>query len=307
MGGLSTSAFIIVVSFAFLGLAIFLIFMASKSALEDSRLIRQRLEGRPEEDTGGTLFVNAKTLENFAAHLTLPSDEEMTKIRFELSRAGFYGNSVVKSYYALRLICLIVPQFLILGLWGFISAKLGVEGTVLLACVLTFIGFMGPVMFVRWRQNKRLIMVQNGFPDMMDLLVACIEAGLGLNAALMRVAHEIGRRYPPLKINLDLLNLELRAGRARNEAMMNFSNRLNLEEARALAVMMRQSEEMGSSLGTALRTFSEDMRHKRMMRAEEKAMSLGAKLTVPLIVFIFPTIMIMLMLPAGQRLIAGLT
>jgi len=88
--------------------------------------------------------------------------------------------------------------------------------------------------------------------------------------------------------------------------MEHFAQRVNIEEARALAVILRQSEEMGSSLGKALRTFSEDMRHKRMMTAEEKAMALSAKLTVPLIIFIFPAIMGMLLLPAGIRFSQGL-
>ena len=98
------------------------------------------------------------------------------------------------------------------------------------------------------------------------------------------------------------MNLELRAGRERHQAMMNFAERIGLEEAKALSVMLRQAEEMGSSIGVALRTFSDDMRTKRMLLAEEKAMALSAKLTVPLIVFIFPTLMIMLLLPAGIRL-----
>lgn len=87
---------------------------------------------------------------------------------------------------------------------------------------------------------------------------------------------------------------------------MNFAERVDLPEAKAMAVMLRQSEEMGSSLGTALRTFSEEMRHKRMMTAEEKAMALPAKLTVPLILFIFPAILVMLLLPAGVRVTEGL-
>jgi len=87
---------------------------------------------------------------------------------------------------------------------------------------------------------------------------------------------------------------------------MNFAERINLDEAKALAVMLKQAEDMGSSMGLALRTFSEDMRSKRMLKAEEKAMALSAKLTVPLILFIFPTLMVMLLLPAGLRIAQGL-
>jgi len=186
--------------------------------------------------------------------------------------------------------------------WGLLWANIGPRGTVFVSGFLAIIGLLGPNMFIRWKQKRRTLRCKEGFPDMMDLMVACIEAGLGLDAALIRVSHELGGRYPALKVNLEIMNLELRAGRERHQAMMNFAERIGLEEAKALAIMLRQAEEMGSSMGVALRTFSDDMRTKRMLLAEEKAMALSAKLTVPLIVFIFPTLMIMLLLPAGIRL-----
>ena len=102
------------------------------------------------------------------------------------------------------------------------------------------------------------------------------------------------------------MNRELRAGRSRHEALVNFAGRVNLEEARALATMLKQAEDMGSSMGQALRTFSEEMRSKRMLVAEEKAMGLSAILTVPLMIFIFPTLMVILLLPAGIRLSSAL-
>jgi len=172
----------------------------------------------------------------------------------------------------------------------------------LFAMILGLLGLLAPNFILRKMQAKRTDSCRDGFPDMMDLLVACIEAGMGMDAAFMRVSNEIGHRYPPLKVNLDLMNLELRAGRSRHEALMNFSDRINLDESRALATMLKQAEDMGSSLGQALRTFSEEMRSKRMLVAEEKAMGLSAKLTIPLMIFIFPTLMVILLLPAGLRL-----
>lgn len=141
---------------------------------------------------------------------------------------------------------------------------------------------------------------------MMDLLVACLESGLGLDAALLRVSEEIKGRHPVLHTNLEIMNLEIRTGRLRHDAMMNFANRINLDAAKALTLMLKQAEDMGSSIGKALRVFSEDMRAKRMLIAEEKAMALSAKLTVPLILFIFPTIMAILLVPASLRIMAGI-
>jgi len=241
-------------------------------------------------------------LEKMGGHLTLPDAQEISKIRFQLAQAGYYDAGSVKVFFAIRLLAIIVPQVLFLIYWRFGAPDMTPKNMVLIAVIIGLLGIMGPGFFLKRKQTQRTDQSREGFPDMMDLLVACIEAGMGMDAAFMRVGNELGRRYPALKVNLDLMNLELRAGRSRHEALVNFSDRINLEESRALATMLKQAEDMGSSLGQALRTFSEEMRSKRMLRAEEKAMALSAKLTVPLMIFIFPTLMVILLMPAGLRI-----
>ena len=135
-----------------------------------------------------------------------------------------------------------------------------------------------------------------------EMLVASVEAGLSLDAAVNRVTDELHRRYPDLADHLRVLTLELRAGRSRKDAWVAFAERLGLEEARSLATMLRQAEEMGTSLGETLAVFSDDMRMKRMLRAEEKAMALPAKMMLPLILFVFPCLIGVLMLPAIYRI-----
>lgn len=304
---LNANNLVISLSLIFTILAFILIFLAVREAWQDHRLIKKRLKGNWSDKNTGTILRTNKAFDNFANHLTLPDEEEISKIRARLARAGFYGTSSVKYYYAIRILAIVVPLLIFLTSWGFFQIQLEPARIALICVGLILGGLMAPTFFVGWRENAQTQVNRNGFPDMMDLLVACIEAGLGMNAALLRVADEIGGRYPPLKINLDLLNLELRAGRERNQGMMNFANRVNLEEAKALAVMIRQSEEMGSSLGKSLRSFSDEMRNKRKMRAEEKAMALPAKMTVPLILFIFPAIIAMLMTPAAIRVMEGLS
>ena len=303
MSSTFTNALTIVVALAFLAISVGLIFIASRNAFDHNRQITRRLAsggGSDIEDIG----IKRKNglLSRMGDHLTLPDAEEITRIRADLSRAGYYDETAVKSFYAIRVVCLFGPQLILMLYWGLLWANMGPTGTIVTSGALAILGLIGPNTFIRWKQKQRTLRCKEGFPDMMDLMVACIEAGLGLDAALIRVSHELGGRYPALKVNLEIMNLELRAGRERHQAMMNFADRIGLEEAKALAVMLRQAEEMGSSIGVALRTFSDDMRTKRMLLAEEKAMALSAKLTVPLIVFIFPTLMIMLLLPAGIRL-----
>ncbi|MBL4852995.1 MAG: type II secretion system F family protein [Robiginitomaculum sp.] len=238
----------------------------------------------------------------FGQHLTLPGPEEISRIRFNLSQAGFYTVKSIPTFYAVRLVSLLLPQFVLLIYWGLFANDMATKTLIQISVALIIVGLFAPNLYLRHRIKKRKMQARDGFPDMMDLLLACIEAGLGLDAALNNVSKELGKRFPVIQVNLDLLNLELMAGRTRSEAFKNFAERLGLEEAAALNIMLKQSEEMGSSLGQALRTFSEEMRSKRMLRAEEKAMSLPAKMTVPLILFIFPTILLMLFLPAGVRL-----
>ena len=282
-----------------------LVFIAVKTALDEARQTGRRLAPAGKADAPDKPSA-ASAFSKFADRITLPDEKEISRMRYLLSQAGFFSPRAVQVFYAIRVLAIIVPQLILVASWGIISHDFPPNTLLIASVCLGAVGLFGPQMVVKHLKKRRTQSCKDGFPDMMDLLVACIEAGLGLDAALARVAGELERRYPPLKTGLDLMNLELRAGRERHEALKNFADRLDLEEAKALAIMLKQSEEMGSSLGEALRTFSDEMRNKRMLLAEEKALALSAKLTVPLIVFIFPTIMVMLLLPAGIRLAQGL-
>jgi tight adherence protein C len=162
-------------------------------------------------------------------------------------------------------------------------------------------GYLSPKLYLDRRIARRREEHRAGFPDFMDLLVVCADAGLAIEAALDRVGRELADSYPSLSANIYMTTLEIRAGRTMSEALEHFADRLGLEEARSFATLLQQSEELGSSLTDALRVYSDDMRHKRMSIAEEKAYSLPAKLSVPLIVCIFPVIIIVILLPVYVR------
>ncbi|MEE9346743.1 MAG: type II secretion system F family protein [Robiginitomaculum sp.] len=298
-----SSEYKISIAVAFFAVSMVLVFLSVYGALFSQNRLDRRLvvnDGPKEPVARKGLFAK------FASQITLPDEKEITRIRYLLSQAGFFSDNAVNIFYAIRVLAIIMPQMILFAFWGVLSSQFTPQTLTLLSVTLGFLGLLGPPIVVGKIKARRTLLAKDGFPDMMDLLLACIEAGLGLDAALLRVANELALRYPPLKSGLDLMNLELRAGRERHEALKNFAERLDLEEAKALAIMLRQSEEMGSGLGASLRTFSEEMRAKRMLLAEEKALALSAKLTIPLIIFIFPTILAMLILPAGIRLAAGL-
>jgi tight adherence protein C len=300
------NALTIVISMVFLFISLVLVAVAIRSAISHHSNIERRLAGGTLQDSGVVSEKKQGILSKLGHHLTLPSPENISRIRFQLSQAGFFSPTAVQIYHAARVVCFFVPQFIFLVCLPKLALITDVKMILMLFVAIIILSLYAPMLYIRKRTANRREECRNGFPDMMDLLIACVEAGLGMNAALARVGHEIGRRYPTLRVNLDIMNLELRAGQDMNTAMLNFSTRVDLEEARSLAIMLKQAEEMGAGVGRTLRTFADEMRIKRMMKAEEKAMALSAKLTVPLILFIFPTILCMILLPVGIRIMEGM-
>ncbi|MBS0332771.1 MAG: type II secretion system F family protein [Proteobacteria bacterium] len=227
---------------------------------------------------------------------------KLSVLRSRLMQAGFYNREAPVIYLGVRAAALAAATLGVILILPLVAGgKAGMLG-ILAASVLAGLAILGPDRVLAMRRTKREREYADGFPDLLDLLVASVEAGLSLDAAVTRVTDELARRYPNLTVHLRFLVLELRAGKSRKEAWSAFADRLGIDDARQLATMLRQAEEMGTSLGETLTVFSQDMRAKRMLRAEEKALALSAKLTVPLIVFIFPCLLGSLMLPAAARL-----
>lgn len=228
---------------------------------------------------------------------------KVSLLRSRLMQAGFYSREAPVIFLGIKAAAVAAATLaVVLTLPMLLAKKGGNMGGLALAVVVSLVALYGPEWVLKHRKTSREREYSEGFPDLLDLLVASVEAGLSLDAAVSRVTEELERRYPTLTVHLRFLVLELRAGRARKDAWSAFADRLGIDDARALATMLRQAEDMGTSLGDTLSVFSTDMRQKRMLRAEEKALGLSAKLTVPLILFIFPALLGALMLPAIARL-----
>ncbi|GGB55782.1 type II secretion system F family protein [Henriciella pelagia] len=269
------------------------------------RQVSERLKGDvPRSNRAGYPQKPRNSLiEMLGRRFTDPNSQETTRIRHRLMQAGYYSKSAPYLYIGIRFVCLVAPQLALVGAWPIIDEHMPKNGLIMASGALAVLGFVAPSFLLDKKIAQREAQYREGFPDMMDLMVACVEAGLSLDGAVQRVAEELVQRYPNLADHLKIMNLETRAGRARIEAWKNFADRLGLEEARSLATMLRQSEELGTSVGDTLRTFATDMRERRMLYAEEKALALPAKLVVPLILFVFPSLLTVLMLPAVVRLI----
>jgi tight adherence protein C len=230
---------------------------------------------------------------------TFASGNEKQKrlLRRQLVQAGFYDARAVPVFFAARVALAIVLAFGALVVLPFL--KDGMAGTKLWlwAAGLGIAGYMAPSVYLKRRIKQRAIAHRLGFPDFMDLMVVCAEAGLSMEASIDRIARELVDGHPSLAENLYMVSLEMRAGRSFTDALEGLGERLGIEEANMLATLLQQSAELGTSLSQSLRVYSDEMRNKRMARAEEKAYALPAKLVVPLTLFVFPVLIATLMFP----------
>ena len=225
-------------------------------------------------------------------------------LRRRMVQAGIYNPRAIAMFFVARTalaVGLAVAAFIALPLVAEVSAS--IQWLAVLAAGL--LGYVAPSIYLDRRIAGRRNEHRAGFPDFMDLLVVCADSGLSMEAALERVGRELGDSYPSLCANLHMTNLEIRAGRTMTEALDHLGDRLGLEEARSFATLIQQSAELGSSITDALRVYSDDMRHKRLSRAEEKAYALPAKLTIPMMLCIFPVLFVVILLPVIVRLSTG--
>ncbi len=227
-----------------------------------------------------------------------------SKLRQELLRSGFFHPNAINYYIFARLGLVVAFPLLAyvftVALMGQASAiaKLG------LVVVMTSVAILGPDAYLSRRQRILRDQYATAFPDLLDLMVVCIDAGLSLEAALDRISREVIKKHRALGMNLLMMGAETRAGRGMIDALGSFADRLGLDEARSFVATLRQSVELGSDVSDALRAFSDEMRDKRLLRAEERANKLPVKMVLPLGICIFPVILMVVLLPIIVRLSA---
>lgn len=238
--------------------------------------------------------------------LSLPAEGwGESQIRLKFLRAGFRQSDAPRIYYVIKsLLVLVVPVLVWLGLWLFKPAWPSSQ-MALVTLLTAAAGYYGPDVFLQWRTQTRRDTLQRGLPDLVDLLVVALESGMGLDAAITRVSKELARSHALLAEEFYLAGLEVRAGAGRMTALKNLALRMNLDDLNGLVTMLNQSERFGTSLGEALRVQSEVMRLKRGQRAEEIAAKIPVKMLFPLIFFIFPSIMVVLIGPGWMQISAA--
>lgn len=230
-------------------------------------------------------------------------DTKDASLRKRLVAAGFTAPYAARVYTLVRLAMVIgLPLFFLGFLWltGSTPSMFQLYATVV---VVAGLGLYLPSVFLAARADRRQREIINGFPDALDLMLVCVEAGLGLDAAFARVGMEMTESHPLLAEQFANVVLELRAGRSHEDALRRMADRAAADEIRAFATLLIQSTKLGSSVAQTLRVYSAEMREKRRMRAEEKAHRLPVLLSMPLVGCMLPVMIGVLMLPAAIRVV----
>ena len=223
-------------------------------------------------------------------------DNDERVLRSKLISAGFLAPRAVAIFFASRVVGAVLGAAAAFVVVMSISdASFTFNSAIVLLSVT--VGYMAPSVLLERKLAACQDEHRRGFPDFMDLMIVCSQAGLSMEAGMQRIATEMRLSHPSMTLHVDLALLEIRGGRPMSKAVESLAKRLSIAEARSFATLLHQTEELGSSLTQSLRAYSDDMRNKRMMLAEEKAYALPAKMVLPLTLFVFPVLMVALMLP----------
>jgi tight adherence protein C len=218
------------------------------------------------------------------------SPKELSKLRRRLTTAGYRSLTAAVVYGAAEVTLPLIVGGITLLLFGFSQWYIALLGAA--------VGYVLPSMWLGRKTTLRQKQIRNGLPDALDLLIVCIEAGSGIDQALVKASDELDISYPALAEELRLITTEVRAGKPRLEAFKNFASRTKVDEVRSLVAMLVQTDRFGTSIAMALRTHAEVTRTKRRQNAEERAAKIGVKLVFPLVFCLFPSLYVAILGPA---------
>ncbi len=275
------------------------------------QLARQRLEVGPEVKEEPLHIGSLRSDKVESAWLRLVNriekaglslvDTKDALLRQRLVAAGFTATYAPRVYTLVRMVMVFALPMLVLGFYWAMGSTPSLTRLYFTVIITASLGLYLPVLYIRARAARRMEEILNGFPDALDLMLVCVEAGLGLEAAFARVGMEMTQSHPRLAEQLGAVVLEMRAGRNREDALRRMADRAGADEIRAFATLLIQSTKLGSSVAQTLRVYASEMRERRRMRAEEKAHRLPVLLSIPLVACMLPVMIGVLMLPAAIR------
>jgi tight adherence protein C len=260
------------------------------------------LAGTTPESSGDAWGAISGFLSSIGKRVVPKKSQDYSRLRQSLVRAGFRKANAPTVFWGTKgLLALLFPAyFLLVGVHLVRPMNPNVDMGITL--FLAVAGLYLPDIWLRNKTEKRQNTIREGLPDALDLLVVCVEAGMGLDSAIKRVAEELELTNKTLSEELRLYGLEQRAGKKRHDALKNLANRIDIEDIHNLTSLLAQTDRFGTSLAQSLRVYSDTFRTKRYMKAEEKAAKLPGQMLFPLILFIFPSLFVALVGPAAIRI-----
>lgn len=271
------------------------------AAIQSRAELKKNLEDKPAKSTAlsSAQLDEALGTENskMRYYLSVMQDGQKNSLPMRLIQAGFLSPAAIWWFMVVRILVVVAILVASQAIFSILLPTVTTSVVILIGMTLGGCAFILTSAVLESMGKKRMREFKKLFPDFMDLLLVCIDAGLSIEAALDRVTREFLQTTPDFGVQLSIIGLEIRAGLPLHQAISNFSGRIDLEEARVLAVLFRQSEELGSSMSKTLRSFSKEMRDLRIIRAEEKANALPVKMLFPMALFMFPVNLIIVLVP----------
>lgn len=280
--------------------------------VDETPIVKRRLKAiqhsrdrKREEHRQGAF--NVKWVEP-VARLVLPtSDWENSRLRTRLVHAGYRSNRAFYTYGATKvLLAVLFPVVALVFFLGVRTTGTDNTSTIILLVIALAVGFYLPDVYLAQRTRERQRILRESFPDALDLMVVCVEAGLGLDAAIQRVSKELENSHPELAVELGLVSLETKAGKSKEEALRSLAFRTGLPEIKSMASILIQAEQFGTSIAVSLSGHADEMRNIRIQNAREKAAKLPVKMIFPVVLFIFPALFLVILGPAVIRIARSL-
>jgi tight adherence protein C len=305
---LVAASFFLSISLIYIGLLSYLSRRKKKRELagkirqaEQEKEAVQRLNSTP-KGRNKLVIGLSQIMSSFGKRAAPKEHTDFLRMRIKFLRAGIRHQNAPAIFWSARVLFALFLPFCVLLVPSATIKLLSFPLTIGLCIYFVILGFYLPEIWLRIKTSRRREKLIKGFPDALDLLVVCVEAGMGMDAAINRVAREIRLSNKELSEELELMGLELRAGKSRRDALKNLALRTNLEDVNSLATLLIQTDRFGGSIAQALRVYSDTFRTKRYQKAEEKAAKIPVKLVFPLVLFIFPSLFVVLAGPAAVQL-----
>jgi tight adherence protein C len=275
---------------------------ATMRAIEGGAIVRRRLGETAAASGGDGSVIRSQGVANpilawVQASSSLSNEKDRNKLRRDLAMAGFDHPAAPVWYIIIRFALAIGCPLLFLFVANLSAKHIAVPLLILVTLFILAVCLLVPRALIDNRAGARREQLQQEFPDALDLMVVCVEAGLGLEAAFVRVGLEVHRSHPMISRAFNEVSQEILAGRTRADALRGMADRYDVDSLKSFAALLIQSDQLGSSIAQTLRTFANEMREHRLLRAEEKAMRIPVLLTIPLVACILPVIVVALLLP----------